>query len=88
MNLRQVSWMLYIVGFALVAGSWFNIVSSQVGWIGFGIGIVSWAMAYLPGYRKASVSEELERLADLKRSGAIDEREFQEAKEKVLAGEA
>jgi hypothetical protein len=35
----RFSWILWAIGCALVAGSWVDLVSPQVGWIGFGIAL-------------------------------------------------
>jgi hypothetical protein len=40
MNRHQVSWWLWAVGTVLIALSWFDVVSSKVGWCGFGIGML------------------------------------------------
>jgi hypothetical protein len=46
----RISWLFYIVGTALVVGSWINVVGPTLGWIGFGFGLVGWGMKFLPGY--------------------------------------
>lgn len=40
----RLSWVLYIVGTILVAGSWFGAVSVQVGWCGWIIAMIGWAV--------------------------------------------
>lgn len=35
------------IGTALIAGSWFNIVSPTVGWVGFGLAGAAWVGAYV-----------------------------------------
>ena len=88
MSLSTISWVLYIVGFVIVAASWVNLVSGQVGWVGFAIGMVGWVMQYLPGYRQATISEELERLRVLHDQGALTDEEFEAAKRSVVGGDA
>ncbi len=45
----QVSYVLYFLGTALVAASWFNLVSGRIGWMGWIIGMIGWA---IPQYIK------------------------------------
>jgi len=40
MNRQQISWGLYAVGTVLIVLSWFDVVSTTIGWCGFGIAIV------------------------------------------------
>jgi heme/copper-type cytochrome/quinol oxidase subunit 1 len=40
MKRNQISWWLWAVGTVLIALSWFDVVSTTIGWCGFGIGIV------------------------------------------------
>ena len=40
MNRQQISWWLWVVGTVLIALSWFNVVSTTIGWGGFLIGMV------------------------------------------------
>ncbi len=35
----QFAWYLWIGGSALIVGSWFDVVSVKVGWIGFGVAL-------------------------------------------------
>lgn len=45
----QLYWPVWWIGTALVAGSWFNIVSPTVGWVGFGLaGAVALGSYVLP----------------------------------------
>jgi hypothetical protein len=48
MRLRQVSWAFWLIGTALIAGSWIDVVSPAVGWIGFAIALVGTAVSYVP----------------------------------------
>ena len=49
MNRNQIAWCLWAVGTVLVALSWFGVVSTAVGWCGFGLGlvgsIISWGFS-------------------------------------------
>jgi hypothetical protein len=48
MSRNQIAWWLWAVGTILIALSWFRVVPTSVGWLGFGIGMVgsilSWGM--------------------------------------------
>jgi hypothetical protein len=39
MRKRQLAWWLWVVGTVLIVLSWFQIVTPQVGWVGFAIGM-------------------------------------------------
>jgi uncharacterized membrane protein len=82
--IAKLSWVLYIVGFALVVGSWFNVVSATLGWTGFVLGMAGWGMQFLPGYRKERTTDELTRLAHLHGLGQLSDEEFDAAKQKAL----
>lgn len=37
MQVRQVTWILWLAGTALIVGSWVNVVPPEVGWLGFAV---------------------------------------------------
>jgi hypothetical protein len=48
MSRNQIAWWLWAAGSILIALSWFNVVSTSIGWLGFGIGmfgsVLSWGL--------------------------------------------
>ena len=52
MSLYAVSWVLYIVGIVLIGGGYLGLVSPGISWIGWLIGMLGWAMQFLPRYRR------------------------------------
>jgi len=48
MRVRQFAWLLWIAGTVLIALSWVNAVSAQVGWIGFLVAMVGVVVSYIP----------------------------------------
>ena len=44
---RKIMWTLYIVGFIIVIASYCRIVSSRIGWIGWIIGMIGFAMQFI-----------------------------------------
>jgi tetratricopeptide (TPR) repeat protein len=55
-NLAQICWLLWGIGFFLLAASWFGLVGHGVGWFGFWLTAVtaflSWVGAPIPGPRR------------------------------------
>jgi hypothetical protein len=47
-RLQRLSWPLWVVGTLLIAGSWFDIVSSEQGCLGFGIALLGSLLSWLP----------------------------------------
>jgi hypothetical protein len=43
---QRIAWSFWAVGTALIVLSWFEVVTPQVGWIGFGIGMVGSVMGW------------------------------------------
>jgi hypothetical protein len=82
--MRTVSWIFYIVGFSLVVLSYTPLVSPEVGWGGWVMGMIGWLMGFLPGVRKKNLSEELAKLDELRRHGVLSDQEFEEAKAKLI----
>lgn len=83
-SLSHVSWACYVVGIAIILGSYVNVVSTGVGWIGWVIAMAGWAMQYLPAAKRESVATKLERLARLRDRGEITNDEYERAKAEVL----
>ena len=84
MALRTISWLFYIVGTVLVVGGWIGIVDNTVSWWGWLVAMAGWGMQFLPAFRSATVADELKKLAELHRSGAITDDEFNIAKAELL----
>jgi hypothetical protein len=84
MKLRVVSWILYVVGIAMVGGSWVGLISPGVGWVGWVMGMCGWGMSFLPVYKRESLSGELQRLAQLHEAGQLTDEEFDQAKKTLL----
>jgi hypothetical protein len=40
MKRNQIAWWLWAFGTVLIALAWFDVVSTTIGWCGFGIGMV------------------------------------------------
>jgi hypothetical protein len=84
--LLPISWTFYLVGTALVLGSWLNLVSPQLGWLGWVIAMIGWGTQFLPGVRKKSVADEIQNLQALRDSGSLTEEEFEIQKQRLLGG--
>ncbi len=82
--LGRVSWGLYVVGTALVIGSWINVVSGEIGWMGWVAGMIGWGLGYVDQKSKKGGVAELERLSNLHQQGELSDEEFAAAKEKLL----
>lgn len=82
--LGKVSWLFYIVGTALVFGSWINAVSAQTGWIGWIIGMIGWGLGLVHQKTKSEGVSELQRLAQLHQDGQLTDEEFSVAKRKII----
>lgn len=48
MRWRQICWVLWLAGTALIVMNWVGVVSPTVGWIGFGISGLAALVTYLP----------------------------------------
>ena len=89
MKAERFSWWLYIVGSLLVFASWMDIVPTALGWIGWLIALLGWAMAdrSRPTDRPQpllSKAEQLEKLDELRRRTVITDDEFQKEKSRLL----
>lgn len=91
MTLSGASWLLWLVGTLLIAGSWFQLVSAKIGWIGFAVAmlgsVLSWCRPRPPAAPPGPPSQgivDLERLSDLRDRGVLSEEEFAAQKKKLL----
>lgn len=96
MRVQKISWILYFVGSLLVFGSWVNLVSTGVGWIGWLMAIIGWAIPNfvspkrereriaVPVQAPISRAEEIEKLQLLRKESVITEEEFLEEKQRIL----
>jgi hypothetical protein len=55
MKRNQIAWWLWAVGTVLIVLSWFEVVSTAIGWCGFAIGMLGSVMGW--GLRPPSSSE-------------------------------
>jgi hypothetical protein len=53
--LNRTAWLLWIVGTALIIGSWIRVVSIPVGWAGFGIAVAGTVLSSV-GQQRAGTS--------------------------------
>ena len=57
MTRNQIAWWMWAVGLVLVVLSWFDVVSTNLGWFGFAIGVfgsvISWGLRPPPADRPA-----------------------------------
>ena len=55
MNRNQIAWWLWAIGTVLIVLCWTNVVSTTIGWCGFGIGllgsVLGWGLRPPPGNR-------------------------------------
>jgi hypothetical protein len=84
MTLRTISWILYLVGIALVFGGYVNLVSPGVSWIGWLVGMTGWLMGFIQKKGQTSKVTELERLSVLHQSGQLTDEEFSKAKANIV----
>ena len=84
MAFRIAIWVLYFTGCAIVLGSWVNLVSPGIGWIGWVMGMTGWLLGMTPLARKESIDRQIQRLADLHAAGQLTDVEFEAAKAKVV----
>ena len=47
-ELRQVCWVVWVIGIALIVGSWIDLVPPVAGWAGWVLAVVGAAVSYLP----------------------------------------
>ena len=59
-----VWWAFWIVGSALVLGSWIDFVTVEVGWIGWGVAMVGVVGSRIPALNRNPASEEQPEQSD------------------------
>jgi hypothetical protein len=84
-----VSWLLYLVGSLLVFGSWVDVVPTGLGWGGWLMALVGWALGSHPhrtgdGHTSLSKVEQIEKFDRLRQRTVITEEEFQRQKRRLL----
>lgn len=89
MKSDRVSWLMYFVGSLLVFGSWVDIVPAGLGWTGWLMALIGWAVGNSRSRgddRQASLSkaEQIEKLDRLRNRNVISEEEFQQEKRRLL----
>jgi hypothetical protein len=89
MKAVRVSWLLYLVGSLLVFGSWVEMVPTVLGWIGWLMALVGWAVGGGPSrteeeHTPLSTVEQIEKLERLRQRTVITEDEFQREKRRLL----
>ena len=88
MNPTSLSWPLYLSGSLLVFGSWVGLVPTGLGWTGWLMALVGWAI----GTRRTrdgsstllSRAEQIEKLQILRQQNTITEAEFEQEKRRLL----
>ena len=88
MKIEHVSWLLYLVGSLLVFGSWVDLVPTGVGWIGWLMALVGWAVGSRTRssdpHTSLSTAEQIEKLDLLRQRNVITEEDFQQQKRRLL----
>jgi hypothetical protein len=84
----RTSWLLYLVGSLFVFGSWVDLVPTGLGWIGWVMALVGWAMGTRHdqsdhGHTAVSKAEQIEKLDRLRQQTVLTE-EFQREKQRLL----
>ncbi len=83
----RASWLLYLVGSLLVFGSWIDIVPTGLGWIGWLMALIGWAVGSNRSdnrHTSLSKAEQIEKLDLLRNRNVISEEEFQLEKRRLL----
>jgi len=87
-KIEHVSWLLYLVGSLLVFGSWVDLVPTGVGWIGWLMALVGWAVGSRTRssdpHTSLSTAEQIEKLDLLRQRNVITEEDFQQQKRRLL----
>jgi membrane-bound ClpP family serine protease len=47
MDLHRVSWIVWIIGTALIILSWIHVVSGTIGWVGFVLALVGVVLSFI-----------------------------------------
>ena len=90
MGTNRASWVMYFVGSALVFASWVNLVPTGLGWTGWLMALIGWAIGARTDrgdheHPPMSNAEQLEKLDQLRRRNVLTEEEFQQQKRSVLS---
>ena len=85
----RISWGMYLVGSLFVFGSWMDLVPAGLGWAGWLIALVGWAVGNRrhgteDRYTLESTGEQIEKLDHLRQRAVITEEEFQREKRRLL----
>jgi hypothetical protein len=85
----RISWPLYLAGSLLVFGSWMNLVPTGLGWTGWLMALVGWAVGTRhnrshEGHSSVSRAEQIEKLDQLRQRTVLTEEEFQREKRRLL----
>jgi len=80
------SLLVYIIGSLLVFGSWVNLVPTGLGWFGWLLALLGWAIGsrQKQSYVQRSRTTEIANLNVLRKEGVVTEEEFQKEKERIL----
>ena len=89
MAIDRISWPLYLAGSLLVFGSWVDLVPTGLGWIGWLMALVGWAVGTRQnrsndGHPAVSKAEQIEKLDQLRQRTVLTEDEFQREKRRLL----
>ena len=84
----RVSWFSYMVGSLLVFGSWVDLVPTGLGWIGWLMALVGWAVGNknrsVAPHSSLSKAEQIEKLDLLRHRNVLTEEEFQQEKRRLF----
>lgn len=81
---RTIAWTLYIFGFILIAGSWVRIVSPQVGWSGWLVGMAGWGMFQVGKLRRRTSAERLQDLDRMRQQGLVSDEEYVRQRDRII----
>ena len=89
MTTASISGLLYFVGSLLVFGSWVDLVPTGLGWIGWLMALVGWAVGNRhdrsgDGRTAVSKAEQIEKLDHLRQRAVLTDDEFQREKRRLL----
>jgi Short C-terminal domain len=88
-NTERVNWLLYLVGSLLVFGSWVGLVPTRIGWMGWLMALLGWAVSTRRNpsdepHVSMSRAEQIEKLDLLRHRNVITDEEFQQEKRRLL----
>lgn len=81
--MRTLSWILYIVGTALVFGNWIGLVPTGIAWLGWLAALIGW-MIWNASSRKHGRSREAAGSKNPPRSGTEHEDECQTVLDRIV----